>query len=332
MTSSTPRVAGPRPQYPSIAVPVLELARDLGRDIVLGIALTTLLCKPIQSASQSSGLSDRTFFILLLMAVHTGTYCLFGGFYSLCDWFSLLQQYKLHRKPFMQPSRELVRWALQEAVLSHFVTLPLMVFLFFDCFKYFGMPAVASEVPPWPQLAAQLAIAHVFNDWFFYWTHRTVHHPKLYARIHKQHHTFQGTIGIAAEFASPLETFFANILPTFGGCVFFGRHPVLYAVWVFLRLQQTYEVHSGYAFTGSLANLGVSHAAAACYHDYHHTANRGNFGSPYMDWLFGTMDPWLAAGGMEGYLARGGTATEPTASVAVPRAPARRQGIAAASG
>ena len=39
-------------------------------------------------------------------------------------------------------------------------------------------------------------------------------------------------------------------------------------------------------------------------HDYHHTGNRGNFGAPYLDWLHGTMDSWLAEGGIEGYIAK----------------------------
>jgi sterol desaturase/sphingolipid hydroxylase (fatty acid hydroxylase superfamily) len=41
------------------------------------------------------------------------------------------------------------------------------------------------------------------NDFLFYWAHRALHHPKLYGRIHKQHHLFKQTIGIAAEFAHP---------------------------------------------------------------------------------------------------------------------------------
>lgn len=51
------------------------------------------------------------------------------------------------------------------------------------------------------------------------------------------------------------------------------------AIWLFIRLKQTYEAHSGYAFKGTwYAATGLAHVDAACFHDYHHTINRGNFG------------------------------------------------------
>lgn len=50
--------------------------------------------------------------------------------------------------------------------------------------------------------------------------------------------------------------------------------------------------------------LWLSHADEAIHHDYHHTVNTGNFGTEYMDWLFGTEDGFMASGGVEGYLAK----------------------------
>merc|ERR1712224_449646 len=104
-----------------------------------------------------------------------------------------------------------------------------------------GMPEVAAPLPTRHSIAMSMVIAHLFNDWGFYFAHRAFHHPWLYARFHKQHHTFQGTTGIAAEFASPVESILANQGPTMGGMLLFGRHPVLVIVWLLLRLQQTYE-------------------------------------------------------------------------------------------
>jgi hypothetical protein len=39
----------------------------------------------------------------------------------------------------------------------------------------------------------------------FYWTHRLFHSKYFYAKYHKQHHEYAGTIGFAAEYAHPLE-------------------------------------------------------------------------------------------------------------------------------
>lgn len=73
-----------------------------------------------------------------------------------------------------------------------------------------------------------------------------------------------------------------------------------------MRLQQTYEAHSGYCWEGSWYDkLGLAHSDSAVFHDHHHTVNKGNFGTTYVDYLFGTMDFYLDAGGYEGYLAKG---------------------------
>ena len=114
--------------------------------------------------------------------------------------------------------------------------------------------------------------------------------------MHKQHHTYTGTISIAAEFAGVPETILANLIPSIGGCLFFGRHPLVFLVWLAVRLEQTYEAHSGVAFVGTaLHRLGFTNASAAVFHDFHHTENRGNFGAPWTDWIFGTMDVCVRA-------------------------------------
>ena len=43
------------------------------------------------------------------------------------------------------------------------------------------------------------------------------------------------------------------------------------------------------------------------FHDYHHTVNRGNFSTPITDWIHGTMDGYIVAGGLESYLKKGRT-------------------------
>jgi hypothetical protein len=53
----------------------------------------------------------------------------------------------------------------------------------------------------------------VFNDVFFYLSHRIVHHKSIYGYVHKQHHTYTGTIGVAAEYASPIEQILSNQAP-----------------------------------------------------------------------------------------------------------------------
>lgn len=131
-----------------------------------------------------------------------------------------------------------------------------------------------APLPPVPALIKTFIVGHIFNDVLFYLTHRLAHCKSLYIPVHKQHHEFTGTIGFAAEYANPLEVIISNQIPTIGGVLFFGCHPICIWIWISLRLQQTYEAHSGYCFEGHwLETLLITHADSAAHHDHHHTVN-----------------------------------------------------------
>lgn len=120
--------------------------------------------------------------------------------------------------------------------------------------------------------------------------------------IHKKHHEFKGTIGFAAEYAHPVEQLLANIIPSVGGMVFFGRHNMMLLMWLCARVLSTYEHHSGFQF--KWGPFGMYEREGASFHDHHHVVNIGNYGAPYIDFIFGTMDTWKATGGQPAYIAR----------------------------
>lgn len=148
-----------------------------------------------------------------------------------------------------------------------------------------GPPA---PLPPFLTMAAHMVVAVACVDTGFFWTHRygiriglrwwphamhrpwqdgrLLHHPRLYARVHKLHHEYTGPIGFAAERAHPLETILSNHvssvavvvararltgmllggraqLPVVLGPILVGMHPTLWACMLAWRLWRTYEVH-----------------------------------------------------------------------------------------
>ncbi len=164
------------------------------------------------------------------------------------------------------------------------------------------MQDLSAPLPSPMLLLKGLVLSHMFNEYGFYFTHRLLHHPAFYARFHKQHHEYKGTVGIAAEYANPVEVLLSNIIPSIGGAILFGGHPLVVIVWLGLRLQQTYETHSGYYFRYTLLDyLGLSHAVGSAHHDWHHADNRGCYGSELLDWVFGTMDSYVEKGGYHRY-------------------------------
>ncbi|KAK7230688.1 fumarase [Aureococcus anophagefferens] len=121
------------------------------------------------------------------------------------------------------------------------------------------------------------------------------------------HHAYVASIAPAAEFSHPLENVLSNVIPSIGGVFFFGRPGIALWVWLFLRLQQTYETHSGYSFADTWVDaLWLTHADGAAEHDHHHAVNKGCFGAAWLDWTFGTMDAFVACGGAAGYRRNGG--------------------------
>ena len=240
------------------------------------------------------------------MLIHVLCYVCIGGFFLLCDRFACLQQYKMHRTQAMAPAPGLFSRTLAEAAVLQLVVGPIVLYGLFDSFQYFGSPPIDTALPGFWELYRMFFVANLINGWGFYFSHRLLHHKALYPHIHKQHHTYKGTISIAAEYAHPVEQLISNQLPTVGGCLLGGFPFFVWFVWLSIRLEETYEGHSGYSFHGSFAHkwLGLTHGSHACYHDFHHTKNRGNFGGPeYLDYFFGTMQPWMDIGGAEGYLA-----------------------------
>ena len=138
-------------------------------------------------------------------------------------------------------------------------------------------------------------------DMSFYWSHRLLHHPKLYW-IHKQHHQYNITISLAATYAHPLEFIFGNVIPYSLGFLilknFMGVHIVSILIWNFYGVLDTSEGHSGYEWDWCQLSF-LPWKLKANYHDFHHTHNSGNFGSSFGLWdtLMGTnKDYWKVHG------------------------------------
>jgi sterol desaturase/sphingolipid hydroxylase (fatty acid hydroxylase superfamily) len=111
----------------------------------------------------------------------------------------------------------------------------------------------------------------------------------VYKFVHKKHHRFNYSIGIAAEYAHPIEDILCNIIPTFAGCLLMGSHVITLWPWFGLRLLETIETHSGYNFNCSPTKF-LPFLNGAIRHDFHHSHNTGSFGAmtPFWDYVMGT--------------------------------------------
>jgi sterol desaturase/sphingolipid hydroxylase (fatty acid hydroxylase superfamily) len=275
------------------------------RDAVLGVFLVLFFAPHYEKLRLALDFSERTFYALTIAIAHSGTFVLFfGGITIFDDVLGWMTPYRFHRKDHEIADASLFSKLHLESFINHCITTPLVAYGLYPATTYFGTPPASSALPDWSYLAVVFCGAHLFNDVGFYWTHRIFHTKALYKTFHKKHHNFRGTVFSSAEYANPVEIVIANQLPTIGLVIGLGCHPLVQAAWLVLRLSQTYEVHSGYAFNKSFfGRIGLANCGAA-FHDHHHTVNMGNFGAEHMDWLFGTMDYWVRDGCEEGYWKR----------------------------
>jgi len=244
-------------------------------------------------------LNDPGLFVALIISVHSLVFWSVCGFLLSCDKYGWLQQYKLPRNASQSTPPECVSTLIRKLLIEHFVSQPFTVYLGWYAFHYMGSN-FTEAIPSWPRAFCLFSLCSFFNDLFFFSSHRLLHTKALY-KYHKKHHTFVGTIAIAAEYTHPVEGLAANTLSTLITPLLLGVHPFVVAVWLCWRVERACETHSGYCFKGTfLSNLGLLNAEDAVYHDFHHTHNVGNYGvalglEGYSLWdhIFGTQDAWL---------------------------------------
>ncbi len=138
-------------------------------------------------------------------------------------------------------------------------------------------------------------VGFVIEDFFFYWVHRLIHHPKLYW-IHKKHHKFYNTFHLACVYTHPIEYILGNTFPLLAGALILQNkmHIVTLMGQIVTRLIETHESHGGYEFKYSLFQIFPS-MVDTNYHNYHHLKNIGNFSTYWIYWdsLFKTNEQYF---------------------------------------
>ncbi|KAL3436136.1 hypothetical protein BDV09DRAFT_184516 [Aspergillus tetrazonus] len=135
-------------------------------------------------------------------------------------------------------------------------------------------------VPPWREFIVDFIFALLAREILFYYIHRTLHHPRIYAYIHKMHHKYTTPVAFAAEYAHPVEHVIANILPITLPLYLKGAHYLSIIAFVSFELWEAAADHSGYDF------LKLPPAEM---HDLHHEKFRVHYGTiGLMDWIHGT--------------------------------------------
>lgn len=286
LLGASPRVY-PRPQYSSFGTAVVKLLTTTVRwplyaalfSFVVGPSYFLLhtwfftFAAPYWDALAhlipEYVLLDDLFFTFGLSLSVSIVYILENGFFYILDTFSLLQEYKLPRKPSQEPSDVLVKSTLQKEFVAHTVTAPLlMLFVVSPLIRVINKQAASPEhFPSFQIMWYTMLVCHVVNEIMFYYGHRLLHTQLLYKWIHKKHHSYVGTRSFAAEYAHEIEDVFTAYIPFLTGIFLTRAHFYMVFMWFFCQLTETYESHSGYCFNGAfLQRMGFTYHHHAAYH------------------------------------------------------------------
>ena len=149
------------------------------------------------------------------------------------------------------------RDAMLEQAIGTLLLVPLAVYFSFPGMVQCGVE-VAAPVPPYPQVVLHMVGMVVGCDTLFYWTHRTLHHPLLYQKIHKQHHQYTSTNVWASEYFGVVDMVL-NILPGVVPALLMGAHFYTLLLFTALRQWQTVQSHAGYDLPFDPLNRGIFH-------------------------------------------------------------------------
>ena len=141
----------------------------------------------------------------------------------------------------------------------------------------------------WGWFWGSVVVVIFVHDAYFYWTHRLIHHPRLFRLIHGVHHESHNPSPWAAYCFSPIEAVIqAGIFPFVA--LTMPIHPLAFGLFMLWSITFNVAGHTGYEFhprwlmdswLGKFLNTPTNHIQ-------HHDSFKGNFSLYFNFW-----DRWM---------------------------------------
>ena len=207
-------------------------------------------------------------------------------FYQLIDTIfpNFAAAHKIQADPKRHPTSTQVRDLVFHAIYICLFDIWIQI-VFSYATRFRSLFVVSPYLPSFRDVANQWVFALLAREVLAYYIHRALHHPLMYIRFHKKHHSFTAPIAFSALYTTLTEHVIADVIPIVGPLAVLSAtiQPVHIFSFSFFLLT-LYAIgtaeHSGFDF----AQPGVSRT-----HDLHHEKFAVNYGSlHFMDWMHGT--------------------------------------------
>lgn len=161
------------------------------------------------------------------------------------------------------------------------ISIPTVALFFFEVRGYSKLYDNVSDTPMgWPGIFFSMMSFLLFTDMCIYWTHRFLHHKRIYKHFHKPHHVWKIPSPFASHAFHPVDGFLQG-LPYHIYPFLFPLHKVLYlGLYVFVNIW-TISIHDGdYRVPGPL----IKAINGAAHHTDHHLFFDYNYGQYFTLW------------------------------------------------
>ncbi len=202
-------------------------------------------------------------------------------------WFSWKIQQKF-------PKNEQLRSELMYSVFTSLIFGGMALGVFFLRKAGYGVLYFQIAEYGWGYYFTSIAVLIFAHDTYFYWTHRLMHHPKLFKHIHLVHHQSTNPTPYTSFSFHPLESLVefgivplvALVLPLHASALF------LFTAW---SIAFNVMGHTGYEFSprGFTQHWLFKWFNTPTHHNMHHSKSKYNYGLYFNIWdrLMGTNHP-----------------------------------------
>ena len=233
-----------------------------------------------------SVLPERILFGIKFEAIRyaTGTLGVFFGIWVILAPLLKSRRIRERRAPASQIKTELFN---SFRTICVFVALDIVIFDLADS----GIFRKYEDISEYGQLWywASIPLAIILHDTYFYWTHRAMHHAKLYKRFHLTHHrSHNPTPFTAYSFAVGEAVVMYAYVPIM--MLFLPLHDSALAIVLLVMIFKNALAHCGYELfpKNTTQNPILRHLTTVTHHDMHHEKAGGNFGFYFTWW-----DQWM---------------------------------------
>ena len=144
--------------------------------------------------------------ILKMLAVQFFRYILFVGipYLIICKWGAhFFEKYRIQKTEI---TKKQIAHEIKYSMFSILIFAVMFSVLFMPEFQKFSKIYLnVNDYPRW-WLYGSLVYLTVFNDTYFYWLHRIIHHKSIYRLVHHTHHVSINPSPLASYSFHPIET------------------------------------------------------------------------------------------------------------------------------